>query len=254
MKMALGAVLLAMLAPAYAQWPTVRGKATPRLPDGKPNLSAPAQRTADGKVDLSGVWAVDSPRHFSNIAADYKRDEEPLQPWAQQLVKGRRDTLGKDDPNARCIPVGIPKVIPAPNTPFRVVQIPDRTLILYERNTMFRQIFTDGRQLPVDPQPTFMGYSTGKWDGDTFVIETSGFNDISWLDDDGHPHTTGMHVTERMRRLDFGRLEIVITIVDPKALSAPLTARVPFHILPDGELMEYFCEENEKDAPHLFGK
>jgi hypothetical protein len=252
-KALLGGAIVCLL-PVSAQWITYPSKATPRGTDGKVNLKAPAPRLADGKPDFAGVWQVDSPRHFSNIAADYKRDEEPLQPWAKQLLKERRDTLGKTDPNARCIPVGIPKVVPAPNTPFRIVQTLDRTIILYERNTMFRQIFTDGRPLPVDPQPTFMGYSIGKWEGDTFVVETSGFNDVSWLDDDGHPHTTAMHVTERMRRPDFGTLEIVITINDPKALTAPLTARVPYHILPDGELMEYFCEENEKDFGHLVGR
>jgi len=253
-KALLGGAIVSLLLPLSAQWATNPSKATPRGPDGKVNLRAPTPRLPDGKPDFAGVWVVDSARHFRNIAADYKRDEEPLQPWAKQLVKERRDILGKNDPNARCIPVGIPKVVPAPNTPFRIVQTSDRTLILYERNTMFRQVFIDGRPLPTDPQPTFMGYSIGKWEGDVFVVETSGFNDISWLDDDGHPHTTAMRVIERIHRPDFGTLEIVITIDDPKALTAPLSARVPYHILPDGELMEYFCEENEKDFVHLVGK
>jgi hypothetical protein len=250
----LGGSIACLMLPASGQWAKWPSKSTPRGPDGKVNLNAPTPRLADGKPDFAGVWQVDSPRHFSNIAADYKLDEEPLQPWAKQLVKERRENLGKDDPNARCVPVGIPKVEPAPNTPFRIVQTADRTLILYERNTMFRQIFTDGRPLPVDPNPTFLGYSIGKWESDAFVVETTGFNDISWLDDDGHPHSTAMHLTERISRPDFGHLQMIITIDDPKALTAPLTARVHYHILPDGELMEYFCEENEKDAVKLVGR
>jgi hypothetical protein len=137
--------------------------------------------------------------------------------------------------------------------PFEFVHTPGVTLILYEQFIDFRKIFTDGRALPVDPQPTWFGYSIGRWDGDSFVIETSGFNDRSWLDDDGHPHSEALKTTERFRRPDFGRLTLEITIDDPKIYTAPWTAKLNFHLLPDSDMLEFVCD-NEKDAVHLVGK
>jgi hypothetical protein len=127
-------------------------------------------------------------------------------------------------------------------------------LILYEAFATFRQIFTDGRSLPPDPNPSWMGYSVGHWEGETLVVDTAGFNDKSWIDTGGRPHSEALHVTERYRRRDFGHLEIQITIDDPKAYTKPWTVTEVLHLLPDTELLEYVCNENNKDLPHLVGK
>jgi hypothetical protein len=243
-----------LTAPLCAQWLDMPSKLTPHKPDGKVDFAAPVRRTADGKPDISGIWEVDSPKYFSNIAADIPKDQMPFQPWASAVYQHRRETLGKEDPQARCLPTGVPKIESAPNTPFRITQLSDQVLVLYERDNMFRQIYTDGRELPKDPQPSWMGYSIAKWEGDTLVVHATGFNDRTWLDDDGHPHTDAMQVTERFRRSDFGHLQIEITVDDPKAYTKPWTVKETLHILPDTELLEYICGENEKDVDHLFGK
>jgi hypothetical protein len=246
-------LVAALSIPVSAQWIHVPEKLTPHTPDGKVNMSARVARI-DGKPDLSGIWEVDSPKYFSNLAADIKPDEMPFQPWAAKVYAERRDTLGKEDPEARCFPAGLPKLDTAPNTPFRIAQMAGRVDVLYERDQTFRQIFTDGRAFPVDPQPAFMGYSVGKWEGATLVVEVKGFNDVAWLDDDGHPHTDALQLTERYNRADFGHMTIDITVNDPKAYTKAWTAHVPLHILPDTELIEYFCSENNKDVQHMYGK
>jgi len=141
-----------------------------------------------------------------------------------------------------------------PGYPFKIIQTPGETILLEEEFNQYRQIFTDGRAAPVDPNPAWFGYSIGRWEGDTFVVETTGFGDQSWLDNGGHPHTDALHLTERFRRRNFGSLELDVTVDDPKAYTKPWkSATVHFELLPDTELIEHLCE-NEKDAPHLLGK
>jgi len=248
------AIALALLAcaPAHAQWLNHKTAGIPRTPDGKPNLSAPAPRTAEGKPDIAGLWEP-AGIYVGNIAKDLKPGEVPYQPWAEALYKQRRATLSKDDPTGHCIPGGVPRSDAVPY-PFKIYNIPGVMLILYEAVHSYRQIFTDGRELPKDPNPTWMGYSIGHWDGDVMVVEASGINDHGWLDNDGRPATDALHVTERFRRKDFGHMEIQITIDDAKAYTKPWSVTLPYNLLPDTELLEYVCNENNKDIEHLVGK
>lgn len=246
------AMLFVMAGAASAQWLKLPLPGTPRLPDGKPNLTAPAPRTADGKTDLSGIWRADSGRYLSNLAGDGV--EVPMYPWAAAVYKERRDTLARDKPQVRCMPHGVPDAMLVAGIPFKLVQTPGITIVLYEEFNQYRQIFTDGRALPVDPNPTWFGYSIGKWEGDTFVVDSAGFSDDgTWLDNGGHPHTDALHITERFRRPNFGTMEMDVTINDPKAYTKPWkSATVRFNLMPDTELIEHLCE-NEKDATHLAG-
>ena len=168
-------------------------------------------------------------------------------------MKARTDVNGKDDPATHCLPGGI---IKSHTTPLlrKIIQLPGMVVILRETNTTFRQIFTDGRPLPGIDQPSFDGYSVGKWDGDTLVVQTIGFNDGLWLDRNGSPMTDAAKVTERFRRVNYGKLEIEVTVDDPKAYAAPWTVRLNHFLAPDTELLDYTCLENEKDASHLVGK
>jgi hypothetical protein len=136
--------------------------------------------------------------------------------------------------------------------PVKIVQTPNLVIVLYEYETIFRQIFTDGRALPEDPNPTWMGYSVGRWDGDTLVVGTAGYNDRTTIDLAGHPHTEGLHMTERYHRRDIGHLDVQVTLDDPKAYTRPWTLPMEFTLIPDGDLIEYVCE-NERDKPHLVG-
>jgi len=238
-------IVIAMLIGAApgVQWkqPTA---GIPRLPDGKPNLSAPVPKTPEGKPDITGLW-MPGPGYVGNIAKDIKAEEIPYQAWAEALYKQRRDTNSKDDPTANCIVGGVPRSDLVPY-PFKIVQVPGMVVILYEAVHSYRQIFTDGRELPKDPNPTWFGYSIGRWDGDMFVVETSGFNDKGWLDNAGRPATELLHVTERFRRKDFGHMDIEITIDDPKAYTKPWTVTLPLTFRADDELIEYICNENNK--------
>jgi hypothetical protein len=246
------AILFVMSGLASAQWVKVPLPGTPRTPDGKPNLTAPAPKTPDGKPDLSGIWTTNSGKYLENLAGEGA--EVPIQPWAAAIYKERHDTLGRDKPQVRCLPHGAPDAMLVPGYPFKIVQTPGETIILEEEFNQYRQIFTDGRAMPVDPNPAWFGYSIGKWEGDTFVVQTTGFNDGSWLDNGGHPHTDALHLTERFRRRNFGNLELEVTIDDPKAYTKPWkSVTIPFVLLPDTELIEHLCE-NEKDAPHLLAK
>ena len=245
------AIFLAVAAPASAQWIHVTLPDTPRTADGKPNLSAPAPKTPDGKPDLSGIWRAAEGKYLQNITGDLR--EVPFQPWAAALYKERVAVLAKGRPTERCLPHGVPDAMMVRSGPWKIVQTPRVTLILFEEMNHYRQVFTDGRSFPKDPNPTWLGYSIGKWEGDTFVVDTTGFNDQTWLDDPGHPHTDAMHAIERFRRPDFGHLEIDITIDDPKAYTAPWTVTARFDLLPDTELIENLCD-NEKDAQHMVGK
>jgi hypothetical protein len=244
------ALVCATLAPVSAQWLNYPDPRTPRTADGKPNLSAPAPKLADGKTDFSGIWLVDDNRLQFNAMLD--GPQVPLQPAAAAIYKQRLEGLGKDRPSGHCMPHGIPDAMIVPS-PFQIMHTPRVTLILFEEFVEFRQVFTDGRPLPKDPQPTWFGYSIGRWEGEDFVIESRGFNDKSWLDDDGHPHTDALHTLERFHRSDFGHMTMRITIDDPKAYTQTWDALFHYHLLPDTELIEFICD-NEKDAPHLVGK
>ncbi|HEY2843971.1 MAG TPA: hypothetical protein VGJ09_09980 [Bryobacteraceae bacterium] len=244
-----------LAASASAQWVNYPTPGIPRTPDGKPNLSAPAPRTSQGKPDLSGLWEPASggaDKQFLDIAAEVKGGL-PFQSWAADLVKARRAAENKDDPDGHCQPLGLVKMHLHPY-PRRMVQVPGLTLILFERDTNYRQIFMDGRPLPVDPEPSFNGYSTAKWDGDTLVVESAGFKDGLWLDISGTPLTDAAKVTERFRRPTFGKLEIDITVDDAKAYTKPWSIRVNQSLAVDQEMLEFVCLENEKDVPHLVGK
>jgi hypothetical protein len=215
-------------------------------------MKAPAPMTADGHPDIVGIWDPERP-FFLNIATKLKPEDIPYKPWAAALYKHRRDTESKEDPTGNCIPGGVPRADSVPY-PWKIVRADRMMLILYEAVHSYRQIFTDGRELPKDPNPTWMGYSIGRWDKDSFVVETSGFKDEAWLDNDGHPASDQLHVTERFRRKDFGHMDIEITITDPKAYTRPWTVTLPMTLLPDTELLEYVCNENNKDLQHLVGK
>ena len=257
------AVLLSSTsASGSAQWLNYPIAGIPRTADGKPNLSAPAPKTADGKPDLSGIWDAGEQSslygpyttHFMDLAVDLKPGEAPFQPWAKALSQQRQDNQHKDDPLARCMPPGVPRI----NTlgPFKIVQTPQLVIVLYETtsNSTFRQIFMDGRPLPKDPQPTWLGYSVGTWEGNVLKVDTIGFTDRGWIDTGmGHPQTEALHVIERFRRTDFGHMEIAMTIDDSKAYTKPWTANMKVHLLPDTDLLETTCE-NSKGLEHLVGK
>ena len=244
-------VSMSCAGPLSAQWLNYPTPGIPRLADGKPNLSAPAPKTPDGKPDLSGIWLTGG-GYTRNIAKDLKPAEVSFQPWAAALYQHRVDTNGKEDPQAYCVLSGVPRenVVPYP---FKILNTNGPIVILYEALHSYRQIFMDGRPLPKDPNPSWMGYSVGHWDGDTLVVESAGFVDNNWLDNSGHPGTEALRLTERFRRRDFGHIDAQITIDDPKAYTKPWTVNLQF-TLTDTELIEYVCDENEKDVRHLVGK
>ena len=244
-------ILLMMCGSVSAQWVDVPLPGTPRTPDGKPNLAAPVQKTPDGKPDLSGVWKNLDAKYLTDLASD--GIQVSFTPWGAALYKERQETFSKGRPSEHCLPHGIPDAMMVPAAPFKIVQTAGEVVILYENQNRFRQIFTDGRTLPKEIVPAWLGYSIGKWNGDTLVVDTIGFNDRTWLDDGGHPHSDALQLTERFRRRDFGHLDYEITINDPKAYTKPWTASVPFGLFADNELMEWVCE-NEKDSEHSVGK
>jgi hypothetical protein len=249
------AILFAAGAALSAQWLNYPTAGIPRTPDGKPNLNAPAPRTPDGKPQLAGLWRP-NPGLVGDVTRSFKAGEVvPFQPWAETLYKQRRATNSKDDPTANCIVGGTPRS-DFVGYPFKILQVPGMVVILYEAVHAYRQIFTDGRPFPVDPQPTWFGYSIGHWDGDALVVETIGFNDKGWIDNAGKPGTEKLKVTERFVRKDFGNMDIQVTIDDPKAYTKPWSVTQPLAFQPDTELLEYICNENNKyfDLVHDFGK
>jgi hypothetical protein len=244
------------IAPALAQWLNAPTKGIPRTKDGKADLSAPALRKPDGSPDLSGVWRGDpqSEKYFQNVAADFKPDDFPIRPWAETLTK-ERAAAGRDWPLAHCLPAGVAlQDTAAIPYPLKIIQEPDLIVMLFELFGQFRQIFLDGRALPINPNPTWSGYSVGRWDGDTLIVETAGFNGKTWLDAAGHPATDALHITERFWRRDFGHMDLQLTIDDPKAYTKPWTVSLSWHLWLDTELMEYICNENEKDLKHIVAK
>ena len=258
---AVAIILAAVPAAVFAQWLDYPTSGVPRTPDGKPNLAAPAPRTAEGKPDFSGMWGwvtrancgakcndTQISREFIDIAANFK-GPVPYQPWAAQLVQKRRVEQGLD-PNVHCMPRGAPRIW-TDDYYKRIFEVPGRVIILTERNIQYRQIFTDGRPLEQDPNPTWNGYSTGHWEGDTLVIQTKGYRDDLWLDASGKPLTDQARTIERIRRPNYGNLEVEVTIDDPKAYTAPWTVKIDQPLVLDSELIDYYCLENERDSVHM---
>jgi hypothetical protein len=233
-----------------AQWPDRPNPRIPRTLGGQPNLSAPAPRSADGRPDLSGIWLV---RNWSSLfytAGDLKPEE--MLPWAAALYKQREADFRRDSDAIHCLPPGPKAGISVGPFPMKILQTPGLIAVLYEYQTIFRQLFTDGRTLPKDPNPTWMGYSVAHWEGETLVATTAGYNDKTALDLAGHPHTDALRLTERYHRRDVGHMDLQVTFDDPKAYTRPWTLALEYELIPDGELIEYVCE-NERDTPHLVG-
>jgi hypothetical protein len=236
------AALVAIASAGDAQWLNVPTPGIPRLADGKPNLNAPAPKTADGKPDLSGIWHAPTQKYLANLAAD--GIQVPMTPWAQQIFKQRAQNEGIDRPSASCLPHSVTD-FDAHNTPRKLLQSPGHIVMLFESYRTFREIFIDGRAMPKNLEPAWFGYSIGRWEGDTLVVETTGINEKTWLDDAGHPHSEALQVTERFRRVNFGRMDVQITITDAKAYSRPWTVAFHWELMPDTELLDWVCENNK---------
>ena len=274
MKLAFGAaaIVVAFVAPIAAQWPNHPSNKIPKTADGKVNLDAPPPRTADGHIDFTGVYEnlwfyqgrigrppVSPPgeppqTEFAEIGAGFK-DGLPFQPWAKALHDKRKEQNAKDNPDAHCLPMGLMQFHIHPQ-PRKIIQTPEMMVILYEGNAGIRQIFMDGRPLPKlgEVQPFWYGYSTAHWEGDTLVIVSNNFRDDGWLDINGSPLTDQATMTERWTRAKYGDLRIDVTIDDPKAYTAPFTVRLNQKIVPDMELIEFICAENERSTAHMIGK
>jgi len=260
-----------------AQWLNYPAPGVPRLANGKVDLTAKAPRTRDGKPDLSGVWQteLETPemiasradaeanalivpgddfrtwnRYFINILHDFKPGEEPMRPEARRILE-RNIPTRSESPSVRCLPQSIPRTDLMSYAPFKMIQAQDQITVLYELDNTFRQIHIDGRKLPVDPQPTWGGYSVGRWEGDALVVDIGGFNDRGWLDSMGHPRSEKLHIEERFRRRDFGHMDVTITIDDPVMYTKPFTVKATEVLLPDSDVLETVCNENEKDRVHL---
>lgn len=248
--------------PAAAQWLNYPTPGIPRTVDGKPDMAAASPRMPGGKPDFSGMWRVENllpcddvrrmctdlpiSAQFGNLGAGLQAGA-PYRPWAEERIKNKEIA---DDPYTRCLTPGGPRMHLLP-TMKKFVQTPGLLLLLNEFNISFRQVFLDGRPLPVDPNPTWNGYSVGRWDGDTLVIDSIGFRDDQWLDAAGSPLTSAGKVTERFNRPDYGHLTIDVTIDDPKAYTRPWTTSIRLLAVPDTEMLDAQCLENEKDVPHL---
>jgi hypothetical protein len=240
--------------PLGGQWLNYKTPGLPRTATGKPNLSAPAPRTREGKPDFSGVWNKISPKYKSNIAADLKPSE--VQPWAQKLVDERAENLQRDYMHEQCLPLGPGYATGADSTgaeQIKIVETPGLIVILNPDLT-YRQVFMDGRPLEKDPNPNWMGYSVGHWDGETLVVESSGFNDKTWLDHDGHPHTEALRMTERYTRRNLGNMDVEITLSDPGVYARAWTIKVRAELAPDTEMIEFVCSEANKNQEHWVGK
>ncbi len=277
-KQILTTLFLTLAAGAHAQWLNYPAPGVPRTRDGKVNLAAPAPKL-NGKPDLSGVWhvqpsglpemkrlfgpdvdAIQVPgmeittisKYGLNIFADFKPEEVPMRPEAGAIMARRAPDAPNPEqlPSTYCLPLGFPLVTMLSEVS-KISQAPGLTVIMLELNNGYRQIYTDGRKLPVDPNPSYMGYSTGHWEGDTFVVETIGFKEQGWLDVFGHPQSESMHITERYRRRDFGHLDVEYTFNDPKMYTKPFTIKTTHELQADSDILEDVCGENEKDRAHM---
>jgi hypothetical protein len=265
-------ILLAGLAVCtQAQWLNYPDPRTPRDKDGKPNLAAPTPRL-DGKPDLSGLWEADAtPRseltralppgffdlqidlpnvskYVINLFWDFKPEDNPSRPETLALMK-QAAAAGLGLPGSRCLPNSIP--LTPLILPFKLVQTQQQMVMLFEHYDPPRQIYTDGRGLPKDLEPSWMGYSVGKWQGDTLAVESAGFNGKTPLDTSGHPRSESARMIERYRRRDFGHMDMDLTVNDPKYYTRPFTVKLQFHLIPDSDVLEAVCAENEKDRIHV---
>ncbi|HUK37333.1 MAG TPA: hypothetical protein VLV86_25630 [Vicinamibacterales bacterium] len=262
---------------APGQWLNYPTPGTPRGVGGRPNLSAKVPRASDGKPDLSGVWrtAYDSPeenarlfgpgvkafvepgddpssfsKYFLDILVDFPRDRSPMRPAATEMF--RQNAARKSaSSSANCLPQGLPRTDINSYAPFKIIQTSGVIAVLYEVDNTHRQIYTDGRPLPLDPQPAWGGYSVGRWDGETLIVDAAGFNDRTWLDSGGHPHSDGLRIQERFHRRDFGHMDLTVTVDDPKMYTQPFTIKVTEMLLPDTDILESVCNENEKDRARM---
>jgi hypothetical protein len=260
-----------------AQWLNYPAPGVPRLPNGTVDLRAKAPRTRDGTPDLSGVWQTeletpeviasrskdeaaklivpgDDPttfsRYFFNVLADFTAGNAPMKPETAEYMRkvGERKA---GNPSGLCLPHGLPQGDLMSYAPFKIIQTPGVIAVLYELDNNFRQIYTDGRTLPKDLNPTWGGYSVGRWEGDTLVVDAAGFSDRTRLDVAGHPHSEALHLTERFHRRDVGHMDVSITIDDPVMYTRPFTVKAVEILLPDSDVIETVCAENEKDGAHL---
>lgn len=280
-KLRISAVFLLGSMGCWGQWVHHPAPGTPRTKDGKANLAAAAPRGRDGKPDISGVWIPQaSPipemlaamiddaaresrpslgsemptKYFINVLADFKKGQGPLTPAAAKAESQIDSTvISKDDPGYHCLPTGMPMVDTIPS-PIKIVQSPGLFLFLMEENSVFRQIYMDGRKFPEDMEPAWLGYSWGRWDGDALVVETAGLNDRTFLDASGHRHSEDLKITERFHRVNFGTMELQMTLDDPKTFTKPVTFKYNLVLLPDTDLIEYNCSEDEKDLKHVVVK
>jgi hypothetical protein len=240
--------LLAASIALEAQWLKLPTPGLPRLPDGKPNLSAPAPRTADGKPDFSGLWQNDGgDRLYNNVAADLAVSD--VAPWAHALFMKRQSEFGKDSMETQCLPMG-PAYLTTRYRMNRIVQAPSLIMMAFD-DGMHREIFMDGRSLEKDPNPTWLGYSVGRWEGDALVVESNGYTDRSWLDFGGHPHTEELRITERYTRPNIGRIDVQVTMVDPKVYAKAITFSMPMALQADTEMLEGFCENHHKSRERM---
>jgi hypothetical protein len=274
--MLIALLTLGVVPRAYGQWLNYPTPGIPRLPDGKPDLAAKAPRAADGKPDLSGVWHVQSEsleekrrlfgpnfglvsvpgmepdttsKYARDIWLDFKPGEIVMTPEAQTIFN-RRQEGGEGSLSTACLPIGFPRSLLLSEV-HKMVQTPGLILVMHEVDSLTRQIYTDGRQLPTDPSPSWLGSSVGRWENDTLIVETIGLNDKVWLDGVGHPRSEAMRMTERYRRRDVGHLDVDITFDDPKMYNKPFTVKITHLLQADSDILEYVCNENEKDRAHM---
>jgi hypothetical protein len=247
-RIVIPAALLLLALPLCAQWLDFRTPGIPRTADGKPNLTAPAPRTPDGKPDLSGVWRPEVNAHRFDVIQDLK-DEGIFRPSAEAVFLKRVTDFRRDDPVTNCLPGGPSEML---NGMYRIIQSPAVLAVLYEGGMgRYRQIYADGRELPKDPNPTWLGYSVGHWAGDTLVVESAGFNDRSWLDRAGHPHSEKLRVTEKFRRIDFGHIQFQITYDDPETLTKSLSFSLAVDYAADTDMLESVCNESDRNKVHM---
>ena len=272
----LGIALAGTVPSANAQWLHYAEPGTPLKRDGTPDLNAKTPRAANGKPDLSGVWQIEPPppgeierlygpvgagevlgddvrdqnKYFFDLFIDFQHGEEPLRPEALAQTLKNRENIIAVSPVSHCLPYGLPnRYFNA--RPFKIFQGSQAIVMFFELDGAFRQIHTDGRELPVDPFPSWMGYSTGKWEDDTLVVNTAGFNDKTWFDVKGHPHSEALRVQERFRRRDFGHMDIEATVDDPLTLTKPVTVKFTVLLIPDSDVLENFCSEGERDQMYI---
>jgi hypothetical protein len=252
-KIPLAAFIVLLSATLGAQWLSLRTPGIPRTTEGKPNLAAPAPRTPDRKPDLSGLWRPEQNPYRFDVIQDLK-DESLFRPEAQTIFRERVADFRRQDPVTHCLPGGMLENFTGGAVQlYRIIQSTAVIAIIYESG-FHRQVFMDGRELPKDPNPSWMGYSVGHWDGDTLVVESAGFNDRTWLDRVGHPHSEELRVNETFRRSDFGHMQYRIAYTDPKMLTRPLSIPLAVTYAADTEMLETVCNENNRDIDHLAGK